>query len=100
MTRRKANVRPDLVGELFVNQSEPEPRIPYRLVNCDTEPRALMAKVTETAVPNVPGLPISEFKDYVLLKPVLPRVRKPIKERKPRSDKGKPHKKAESTERC
>lgn len=89
MSERKANVRPELVGELFLL---PNDAIPYRLVRCDTEPLALMQKVTDTGSDfETKAKPISELKDFQLLKPVVPRVRKQKPERKPRADKGGSH---------
>ena len=87
MTKRKNDICPENVGNLFLRQGED---IPYRLISCDSEPRALLAKVTELNVPSVPGMPISLYEDFVLLKPVVSRVRvKP--EKKPRKDKGGKH---------
>ena len=91
MSRKKANITPELIGELFLRPGED---IPYRLLSCDSEPRALLAKVTEINVPNVPGLPISHYLDFVLLKPVRP-IEKP---KAPRADKGKTHKKIDHSQ--
>ena len=91
MRKKRSNIRPELIGELFLRPGED---IPYRLTNCETEPQAIMESVV--AVDNASPLrwPISEFEDFVLLVPKMPRVRKlklPVV-RKPRSDKGGQHK--------
>ena len=89
MSRRKANIRAELVGELFLKPGED---IPYRLTNCEDEPTAIMERVDSVNVDDESPLcwPISQFKDFVLLKPVRPVEKLKI----PRSDKGKSHKKS------
>ena len=87
MSRRKANIRPDLVGELFLKPGED---IPYRLILCNTEPTAVIQRV-DNAEPETPT-GISGLSGLVHLKPVKP-IAKPVAPRKVRADKGKPHKK-------
>lgn len=91
MTRkRKANIRPDLIGELFLKPGED---VPYRLIRCDTEPTAIMRLAHMLgSIDDIPQ-PISSLSDFVQLKPIKP-IEKP---KKPRADLGKHHKKAART---
>lgn len=83
MSKRKPNIRLDLVGELFTNGKDV-----YRLIRCETEPKAVMIELSNPAVEI--EKPISFFANFVQLKPISP-IEKP---RKPRADLGKHHKKA------
>lgn len=69
MTKRKPNIRPDLVGELFLKPGED---IPYRLILCNTEPTAQIQRVDTTTPDDLVG--ISGLSGLVLLKPVKPIV--------------------------
>jgi len=84
MSNRKANIRSKLKGERYLDGDNI-----FILESVGTEPLARMRKITGDDI--TIEQPISYFKDFVLLKPVVPRVRKPKPERKPRSDKGKGH---------
>lgn len=88
MSRRKqSDINPSNIGRLFFKPGE---EIPYRLISCDAEPRALLAKVSEvTPVPNAPGLPVSTYKDYRIVPESLVAI--PEKPKPPRADKGKTH---------
>lgn len=82
MTRKRANIRPDLVGEIFTNGEEV-----YRLISCDTEPKAV---IIDLAYPELKvEKPISFFANLIQLKPIRP-IEKP---KKPRADLGHTHKK-------
>lgn len=89
MSRKKmSDINPGNVGELFLKPGED---IPYRLEACGVEPTAIMERVSDTTV-KMEYL-ISDFKDYVLLKPV-----RPIEKPKPaRADKGKKHQRHKMT---
>jgi len=83
MSKRKANITPADIGGYY---QDPERRI-RQLVECETEPHATMKMITDDMRETAP---ISEFKDFVRLKPVVPRMKKAteVKTRKTRSDAG------------
>ena len=87
MSKRKANIRPDLVGELFTDGDNV-----FRLVRCETEPLATFNDITKPEQ-GIITKPISAFANLVQLKPVR-LIEKP---KKPRADLGKKHKKQAST---
>ena len=91
MSKRKPNISPSLVGELFIDGSDNI----YRLLRCDIEPLACMRMIggDELSLEK----PISAFADFVQLKPVRP-LSKPSIQRKTRSDKGIPRKKSSNIE--
>ena len=84
MTKRKPNISPSLIGELFLKPGED---IPYRLILCNTEPTAQIQRVDRTAPDDLVG--ISGLSGLVLLKPERPIV----KPKKIRADKGWTHRK-------
>lgn len=83
MTKKKANVTPNDVGRLYIGDDG----IVYRLTSCDIEPIAVMEIVGKEGKDLGLLRPISEFADFVRLKPERPIV-KPPTPRKPRSDRG------------
>lgn len=85
MSKRKANVNPELVGQVFTQGMDL-----YRLVECGVEPDATFLNVTTGTSKKAP---ISDFKDFVLLKPVLPRKSRVPTPRKQRKDKNGTHRK-------
>ena len=80
MTRKRANVTQADVGSLYLYNG----RV-YRLTECATEPTATMLPIAGNEELLVK--PISEFADFVRLKPERP-IPKPPVPRKTRSDKG------------
>ena len=83
MTGKKSNIRPELIGELFLKPGED---IPYRLILCNTEPTAQIQRVDRDIPDDLVG--ISGLSGLILLKPERP-ILKPATPRKTRSDKGK-----------
>ena len=77
MSKREANIRPELVGELFLKPGED---IPYRLILCNTEPTAQLQRVDKQTPDDLVG--ISGLSGFVLLKPVRPVEKK--QKRRPR----------------
>ena len=80
MTKRKPNISPLLVGELFTDG-----RSYYTLIDCASEPSATVKNINTEVLTTKS---ISEFANLVQLKPVRP-IEKP---KKPRADKGGTHK--------
>lgn len=85
MTEKRPNITPELIGEFYTDGKEV-----YRLIACETEPRATMEELINPGV----GIsrPISEFASFTRLIPERPIV-KPEPPRKPRANKGKPREK-------
>lgn len=82
MTKKKPNITPADVDTLYIDSSEKV----YRLISCESEPHATMSLIADG---DVLEKPISEFANFIRLKPERPIV-KPATPRKPRSDKGIP----------
>ena len=85
--KRKANITPNDVNTFYIDDNENI----YRLTRCDMEPLACMLSVSKGGLLEKP---ISEFANFIRLKPERPITELP-KPRKPRADKGKTHKKNE-----
>ena len=81
MSKRKANITPEDIGGYY---QDTEGQI-WQLEECETEPSATM-KLVNAVLFEVK--PISEFKDFIRLKPVVSRTKKvaEVKTRKTRSD--------------
>lgn len=79
MSKKKANIRPDLVGEYYLD----EERTVFLLEDCHTEPTATFRDIVRDIIETKS---ISEFSNMVLMKPVKPIEKK--QERKLRADKG------------
>lgn len=79
MTNKKANVTTADVDTLYIDGKDV-----YRLIRCESEPHAVMELIADGSMWEKP---ISEFVNFVRLKPEHPIV-KPVAPRKTRSDKG------------
>lgn len=90
MSKRKANIRPELIGSLFTDGTDY-----FKLIDCQTEPMATVQRIRDVEITITK--PVSEWANLVLMKPVKP-IAKPLAPRKPRADKGKTHKKNEPKE--
>src|SRR3990167_2076683 len=95
MSKRKTNITPEDIRGYY---QDSEGRI-RKLVACEYEPHATMKTIVD-GVGLEETKPISGFKDFVRLKPVVPRTRKvaEIKTRETRSDAGTHHKSQQKTE--
>src|SRR3990167_3252646 len=93
MSKRKANITPADIGGYY---QDPKGKI-RQLFGCETEPTATMKMVGDNELETKP---ISEFKDFVRLKPVVPRTKKAteVKTRKTRSDAGTHRRQKKQTE--
>ena len=80
MTKRKANITPADVGNLYIDPNDEV----YRLGECEVEPSAVMVNIISGIIVK---RPLSGFTDLVRLKPEHPII-KPVAPRKTRSDKG------------
>jgi len=87
MTKRKANISPELVGSVFTDGEDY-----FTLVDCQTELKATIQRLypgdDENSNPVTKS--ISEFSDLVMVKPVK-KIEK--KQKKSRADKGGTHRK-------
>ena len=89
MSRRKqSDVNPENIGRLFF---QPGNEVPFRLIKCDTEPKAIMKNVGN--IVEEMEYYVSDFAEFRLIPESL--VSMPEKPKPPRADKGKTHKKAE-----
>lgn len=82
--RKQSNINPENIGQAFWNGKDY-----YTLDSCQSEPQATFTRLYDKDNPIT--RPISEFKDFVMVKPVgkITKKQEPsFKERKPRSDKG------------
>ena|SRR3990167_32259 len=90
MSKPRANITPEDIGGYY---QDAKGEI-WQLAGCEVEPHATMVRITDREPETKP---ISEFKDFVRLKPVVQRTRK-VAETKPtrktRSDAGK-HRKSQ-----
>lgn len=72
MSRVKVNIRPELVGKVFMATTGAL----YTLKDCGAEPTAIMEQVGNPD--NKVTGPVSTFKEYVQLEPIKTRTRKPV----------------------
>ncbi len=86
MSRKRSNIRPELIGELFTDGKNY-----FKLLACATEATVTIMDISGGEADT---RPLSEFAHLVLMKPVRPIE----KAKKPRADVGKKHNRKQTKE--